>query len=237
MSGLSELISSNSEVYLPQDIVPSQETICQGRERKPLKRSDRLSVSMVTVFSAFSPNPQPMGRSIHWVIISGSLSIATGAKTVYLRRGDHLFMTEISGSEWILEPNDDKCEILEVEVLSETSASDHDTQTARRPFYTLAPEQDVYQPAGHKDTFNRRLFCDKNVEILLGEMKKGGGADAHVHDVQEQFSFIVNPALQRLIYTPAGVLHGVSGQIPEDLDLVVIYAPPLNPPSNPEARA
>lgn len=62
----------------------------------------------------------------------------------------------------------------------------------------LVREADVpgYSPANHAGTLNRRLVCADNVgarhlEVVLGQLSKGGGAMPHAHPGMEQVCYLL----------------------------------------------
>jgi hypothetical protein len=86
---------------------------------------------------------------------------------------------------------------------------------------------ETYQPAGHKNTANRCLFVNDQVEIIEGVIEAGGGAERHSHEDLEQFLYVLNGESPILIYYPKGVAHGTGGGIDDRLELLVVYSPPL----------
>ena len=110
-------------------------------------------------------------------------------------------------------------------------------------FIKISPKDtSVYQPAGHEDTFNRRLIGSNSgarfVEVILGEMGSNGTADAHAHEGFEQILYMLDGTLKiiskdriewlepgDLGFIPAGVTHQVLCQS-KRAKFIVIYAPP-----------
>ena len=113
----------------------------------------------------------------------------------------------------------------------------------RSEFIKVKPsEVDVYTPAGHDDTYNRRLvgpeIGSKYVELILGEMGPKGVADPHVHNDLEQIIYLLDGTLKVISdgiedvlepgevgFFPVGISHNVfceSGRA----KFLVIYAPP-----------
>jgi quercetin dioxygenase-like cupin family protein len=108
-----------------------------------------------------------------------------------------------------------------------------------------------YVPPGHSKTRNRRLlgpdsFGSNRVEVVLGEIEYGGQADPHTHSESEQaFLVLEGSALVEIegksqivgagdfIYLPAGVRHRVETLKGPALKLLILYAPPLSGPANP----
>ncbi len=101
----------------------------------------------------------------------------------------------------------------------------------------------AYKPGLHAKTENRRLLKTEHLEILLGEITKGGAAKEHTHETTDQIMFIleglgssmidgkiVDIEPGTLLYIPKGVPHG--GDVPLNrtnklLKFLLIYSPPL----------
>ena len=103
-------------------------------------------------------------------------------------------------------------------------------------------EIEVYSPAGHKDTRNRRLIGPEagssNVEVILGEMGPQGIAEAHAHKNCDQIFYLLEGRLKvisdkteeildpgDLGFIPEGVPHEVNCMA-EEARFLVMYAPP-----------
>ena len=100
----------------------------------------------------------------------------------------------------------------------------------------------VYAPDAHKDTVNRRLLRTDRLEIILGVISRGGGAEDHVHKDLDQFAYVISGQAKiqqegkwvevgpdSLMHFPKGVMHGgmeITG--PDPLKLLIIYEPPLS---------
>lgn len=118
-----------------------------------------------------------------------------------------------------------------------------ESKKEKKAFIKVKPsEVDVYTPAGHDDTYNRRLvgsgIGSKYVEVILGEMGPKGVADPHVHNDLEQIIYLLEGTLKvisdgiedvlgpgDLGFIPIGVSHKVfceSGRA----KFLIIYAPP-----------
>ena len=102
-----------------------------------------------------------------------------------------------------------------------------------------------YSPANHEDTVNRRLIGRDNVgatqlEVVLGEVEKGGGALKHSHPGIEQVCYVlagrarveigddvigeVGPGDS--VFFPADVPHVFTTVSEGPVRVLVIYAPP-----------
>ena len=118
-----------------------------------------------------------------------------------------------------------------------------ESKKEKEAFIKVKPSDvSVYTPAGHDDTYNRRLvgpgMGSKYVEVILGEMGPKGTADPHVHDNLEQIIYLLEGNLKvfsdgvedvlepgDLGFIPVGVSHQVlceSGKA----RFLIIYAPP-----------
>jgi len=92
---------------------------------------------------------------------------------------------------------------------------------------------EAYEPAGHAKTRNRCLFVDQHMEIIEGLIERGGGAERHSHRDNEQMLYVLAGAgVPLLIHYPKGAPHGTGGGVPEPLELLVIYSPPLGESQN-----
>lgn len=117
-------------------------------------------------------------------------------------------------------------------------------KTKERAFVKVRPnEVDVYSPAGHEDTRNRRLIGpaagSNRVELILGEMGPQGIAEAHAHKSCNQIFYLLEGRLKvisgeaeeildpgDLGFIPEGVPHEVVC-MSEGAKILVLYSPPL----------
>jgi quercetin dioxygenase-like cupin family protein len=112
-----------------------------------------------------------------------------------------------------------------------------------KEFIKVRPyDMDVHTPAGHDDTYNKRLvgpeIGSKYVEVILGEMGPKGVADTHVHNDLEQVIYLLEGALKIISHGIEDVLEpGDLGFIPVGVShqllcesgrakFLIIYAPP-----------
>jgi quercetin dioxygenase-like cupin family protein len=107
-------------------------------------------------------------------------------------------------------------------------------------------ERDVppYHPANHTGTTNKRLVGAenvgaKNVELVLGVIEKGRGAEPHAHPGMEQVCYLLEGrALAEVggercemqpgdvCYFPAGAMHKFTATSDTPVKVLVIYSPP-----------
>ncbi|MEM6742895.1 MAG: cupin domain-containing protein [Pseudomonadota bacterium] len=104
---------------------------------------------------------------------------------------------------------------------------------------------ETYAPPGHSGTTNRRLVGGEatggRFEMVHGRLAPGGVADRHAHEAEYQAMMVLSgacdvtlgdaPAVRAeagaLVRIPPGVAHEVVSLGPEDLQLVIVYSPPL----------
>jgi quercetin dioxygenase-like cupin family protein len=113
-----------------------------------------------------------------------------------------------------------------------------------RPKYILRPEYvPAYSPANHSGTSNHHLVAPgvngaRFMEVIYGDLKRGGGAAPHAHPGMEQATYIIEGegtvvvdgtehkiAAGDLLFFPAEVFHEVK-VVSDRLKLLVIYSPP-----------
>ena len=118
-----------------------------------------------------------------------------------------------------------------------------ETEKESTGFVKVRPNDlDVYTPAGHDDTYNRRLvgpgIGSKYIEVILGEMGPKGVAEPHIHNDLEQVIYLLEGILRvvsdgnedvlepgDLGFIPVGVSHQIfceSGRA----RFLIMYAPP-----------
>jgi quercetin dioxygenase-like cupin family protein len=118
--------------------------------------------------------------------------------------------------------------------------------------YVIYPDQVApYSPANHTGTSNRRLISRDTVgaqrlEVLIGTISKGHGAQRHAHPPLEQASYLLRGAGVSEVYgqerqisagewgfSPKGVFHSFTVTTDEPAQVLVVYAPPYQ--ENPRA--
>jgi quercetin dioxygenase-like cupin family protein len=118
--------------------------------------------------------------------------------------------------------------------------------------HDVSPDQVApYQPANHTGTSNRRIISRDTVgaqrlEVLIGTISKGHGAQRHAHPPLEQASYLLRGAGVSEVYgqdrhisagdwafSPKGVFHSFTVTSEEPVQVLVVYAPPYQ--ENPRA--
>ena len=117
-------------------------------------------------------------------------------------------------------------------------------------FFVRASEVPSYHPANHTGTTNRRLVGAenvgaKNIELVLGVIEKGRGADPHAHPAMEQVCYLLEgTALAEVggercemkpgdvCYFPAGARHKFTATSDTPVKVLVIYSPPYGESSD-----
>lgn len=112
--------------------------------------------------------------------------------------------------------------------------------------YVIRPEDVTpYSPRNHDGTVNRRLIGRDTVgarqlEVVLGVVRKGGGAVRHSHPGIEQVCYVLegrarveigDGVVDELgsgdsVFFPAGVPHVFTAISEEPVKVLVVYAPP-----------
>ena len=113
-----------------------------------------------------------------------------------------------------------------------------------RRYFVRAADVPPYHPANHTGTTNRRLIGPENVgaanvEVVLGVIEKGRGAEPHAHPGMEQVCYLLEgTALAEVggercemkagdaCYFPAGEMHKFTATSDTPVKVLVIYSPP-----------
>lgn len=118
------------------------------------------------------------------------------------------------------------------------------TRDDYRKFIITPDEAEAYHPPRHQETTNYRYLSQgqlgaQHVEVVLGNLRPGGGGDPHYHDGVEQVVFVlrgqglseiegeqfeIGPGT--LIFHPPDQMHRELA-VSDDFQVLVIYAPPL----------
>ncbi len=122
-------------------------------------------------------------------------------------------------------------------------------------FFVRAADVPAYHPANHSGTTNRRLIGPENVgaagvEVVLGVIEKGRGADPHAHPGMEQVCYMLEgTALAEVAgqrcemkpgdacYFPAGEMHKFTATSDTPVKVLVIYSPPYGESPDKVVRA
>jgi quercetin dioxygenase-like cupin family protein len=111
-------------------------------------------------------------------------------------------------------------------------------------FFVKASEVKPYSPANHTGTVNRRLIGPETVgarqlEVILGQVEKGKGAQPHSHPGIEQVCYMLQGRARAEVageamelgpgdccFFPADAPHAFTVLSEEPVKVLVIYAPP-----------
>jgi quercetin dioxygenase-like cupin family protein len=122
-------------------------------------------------------------------------------------------------------------------------------------YFVRAADVPPYHPANHTGTTNRRLIGPENVgatnvEVVLGVIEKGRGADPHAHPGMEQVCYLLEgTALAEIrgercemkpgdaCYFPAGEMHKFTATSEKPVKVLVIYSPPYGESPDKVVRA
>jgi quercetin dioxygenase-like cupin family protein len=123
------------------------------------------------------------------------------------------------------------------------SSSSQISRAGRTPYIVRPEDVPSYSPANHSGTRNHRLVAPgvngaQFMEVILGDLERGGGAAPHAHPGLEQATYIIEGegvlvvdgaehafGAGDLLFFPAEVMHEVK-VVSERLKLLVIYAQP-----------
>ncbi len=103
----------------------------------------------------------------------------------------------------------------------------------------------TYQPENHSSTTNRRLVSARDCpdfEMVHGTLKPGGVAERHFHDVSYQAMYVLGGMAEislgeqapervsagAVVRIPPGLSHEVTSLGPDDLELLIVYSPPIS---------
>jgi quercetin dioxygenase-like cupin family protein len=111
-------------------------------------------------------------------------------------------------------------------------------------YFIQAADVPPYHPANHTGTTNRRLIgADnvgaRNVEVVLGVIEKGRGAEPHAHPGMEQVCYLLEGTAVAEVagercamkpgdacYFPADQMHKFTATSDTPVKVLVIYSPP-----------
>ncbi len=104
-------------------------------------------------------------------------------------------------------------------------------------------DAEVYEPAGHTGTFNRRLVGPtqgaKHLEVVIGTIDPGQGASPHFHPGIDQFCYMLDGEAEVTIgetrrvikqgescFFPAEMQHIFVAKGVKPIRVLVVYGPP-----------
>ncbi|MFO1189307.1 MAG: cupin domain-containing protein [Alphaproteobacteria bacterium] len=111
-------------------------------------------------------------------------------------------------------------------------------------FFVNPDDVAAYTPANHAGTFNKRLIGPetvgaRNIEVVLGQAVKSGGALPHAHPDLEQVVYVLAGKLRgelggqthdlgpgECAFIPPGLAHAFYVVSEEPMRALVIYSPP-----------
>ena len=207
---------------------------CRRTQSKSLLSTERLEIRQ---FRIAGPGPaEDYGvcatqRAAY--VLSGTAALKQeGAAELELRKG-HLVVIP-AGARWASQLSVRSDELVLLEVTARVDGAPVPSTTAMAQVRRVDPaEVQPYAPAGHAKTQNRCLFADAHLEIIEGRIDRGGGAERHAHADNEQLLYVLSGAgTPLLIHYPKCAPHGTGGGVPEPLELLVIYSPPLGEAHN-----
>jgi hypothetical protein len=208
---------------------------CPRTFRKHLLTTERLEIQQLLIRRGVDTLPPtesyaPCATDRAAYVLAGSAVLKNKERT-QVGKG-HLIIIA-AGTRWgqQLSLLSDELVLLEVARVDAKAPSNSNTIT---PIYAVDPEDvEPYEPAGHAKTQNRCLFFDEYMEIIEGNIERGGGADRHFHRDNEQLLYLLGgPGAPLLIHYPKCAPHGTGGGIAEPLELLVVYSPPLGESQN-----
>lgn len=204
---------------------------CGRTFRKHLLKTERLAVQQTLIRGGGDAEScGACATDSAAYVLSGTAVLKDENRT---RVGKGQLIVIPAGARWgeQLSLLSDELVLLEV-ARTGTPAASSDEPAA--PIRAVNPEDvEPYEPAGHEKTQNRCLFVDDHVEIIEGNIARGGGAERHAHRDNEQLLYVLRGVgVPLLIYYPMGAPHGTGGGIAEPLELLVIYSPPLGESHN-----
>lgn len=114
-----------------------------------------------------------------------------------------------------------------------------------KPYIESLSEIATYQPGNHSNTTNRRLVgaadCS-DFEMVHGTIQPGGLAERHSHDIEYQAMYVLGGMAEislgdqsprkvgvgAVVRIPPGLTHEVISLGPDDLELLIVYSPPIS---------
>jgi quercetin dioxygenase-like cupin family protein len=204
---------------------------CKRTLRKHLLTTERLEIQQTLLRGVGDAEDcGPCAADTAAYVLAGALVLKNEQRT---RVGKGHLIVVPAGARWNerLSLLSDEVVLLEIARAGAQAASSSEQAAAVR---AVDPDDvEPYEPAGHKKTRNRCLWVDDHMEIIEGMIERGGGAEQHSHPNNEQLLYVLGGVgVPLLIHYPKGAPHGTGGGIPEPLELLVIYSPPLGESHN-----
>jgi len=114
-----------------------------------------------------------------------------------------------------------------------------------KPYIEKLSQIATYQPENHSSTTNRRLVSAQDCpafEMVHGTIEPGGVAERHFHDVEYQAMYVLGGMADislgdqtpervgagAVVRIPPGLTHEVKSLGPENLELLIVYSPPIS---------
>ena len=218
--------------YIPvQDVEYELVPGCARTFTKNLLTTDRLAVRQTLIRGAGDTESYGACASGSAAYVLAGTAVLKNRDCTQVGRGQLIVIP--AGARWgeQLSLLSDELVLLEVARANAGRAADDEPSAAIRAVDPADVER--YEPAGHAKTRNRCLFVDEHMEIIEGSIERGGGAERHSHRDNEQLLYVLGGVgVPLLIHYPKGAPHGTGGGIPEPLELLVIYSPPLGESQN-----
>jgi quercetin dioxygenase-like cupin family protein len=199
---------------------------CTRTFRKRLLTTERLGIQQTLIRRGAEPESYGAFAADGAAYVLAGAAVLNDKDHTHVGKGRLLVIP--AGAHWGEQLSLLSEELVLLEV-TRASAAAGATEVPRAPIRAVDPEHvEPYEPAGHVKTRNRCLFVDEHMEIILGMIERGGGAERHSHRDNEQLLYVLGGAgVPLLIHYPKGAPHGTGGGIAEPLELLVIYSPPL----------
>ena len=214
-----------------QDVEYELATGCARTFRKHLLTTERLEIRQTLIRRGGDTETYGACATDTAAYVLAGTAVLENQDRTQVGKGQLLVIP--AGARWgeQLSLLSDELVLLEVARAGARPASSNEPAA---PIHAVNPEDvQPYEPAGHAKTQNRCLFVDEYVEIILGMIDRGGGAERHSHRDNEQLLYVLGGVgVPLLIYYPKGAPHGTGGGIAEPLELLVIYSPPLGESQN-----
>lgn len=222
-------------VYVRVDTVESR--VSQGHSRTSRKRlleSESLEIDQTRIAGSADGEDYGVCATIRLAyVLQGRGVLRVDDADSSFGKGDLVVVP--AGVRWGQQLSVQSDELVMLEIAPRTGAGEADASGVRpdASIRVVRPgDVQPYEPAGHAKTTNRCLFVDNQLEVIQGFIDRGGGADRHFHERNEQALYVLNAPDPLLIHYPRCTPHGTGGGITDPLELLVIYSPPLGESQN-----